>query len=533
MKKRQAYNPYLPLDEYIPDAEPHVFGDRVYVFGSHDREGGYTFCMEDYVVYSAPVDDLKNWRLEGVSYRASQDPGYPRCRYLFAPDVTRGNDGKYYLYYCMGDEYGQKGYTNPVSVAVSDSPAGPYEFLGYVSYSDGSPCMDYVCFDPAVINDDGVIRLYYGTQYDYEEKHDIRVERKYLETECEMFGRSEEEILSHLPEDSIMGAVMLTLEDDMVTVKERPRHIIPWRVQGTGFEEHPFFEGSSIRKAGDRYYFIYSSWLNHELCYAVSQSPDRDFTFGGTIVSNADIGYRGRTEKYKLNMTGTTHGSIECINGQWYVFYHRLTHKSDYSRQDCAEPITIMPDGSIPQVEITSCGLNGGPLSTPGNYPAVIACNITDGHMPWGSNSIYTRPFPNVTSIGSEHFIGEIGETTLIGFKYFDFQHVTKISVTARIETDENRVVYRGPVREDDRGAESDEDSDDACGLLNPGEPGDEPRFEVRISEDGESLGDIYLKDSSSWALSEVTVPAIDGVHPLYLVYHGRMRVQLLSIYLG
>ena len=27
MKKNQIYNPFLPLYEYIPDGEPHVFGD--------------------------------------------------------------------------------------------------------------------------------------------------------------------------------------------------------------------------------------------------------------------------------------------------------------------------------------------------------------------------------------------------------------------------------------------------------------------------------------------------------------------------
>lgn len=58
-------------------------------------------------------------------------------------------------------------------------------------------------------------------------------------------------------------------------------------------------------------------------------------------MSNGDVGYKGRSFENKLNMTGTTHGSIECIDGQWYVFYHRLTHKSDYSRQACAEKIYI------------------------------------------------------------------------------------------------------------------------------------------------------------------------------------------------
>ena len=104
--KKQVYNPFLPLHEYIPDGEPHVFGNRVYHYGSHDKEGGYTFCMQDYVVYSAPVDDLTALKYEGVTYRASQDPNYPKMKYMYAPDVVQGNDGRYYLYYCTTYQQG-------------------------------------------------------------------------------------------------------------------------------------------------------------------------------------------------------------------------------------------------------------------------------------------------------------------------------------------------------------------------------------------------------------------------------------------
>ena len=37
--KNQIFNPFLPLNKYIPDGEPHIFGDRIYLFGSHDKEG--------------------------------------------------------------------------------------------------------------------------------------------------------------------------------------------------------------------------------------------------------------------------------------------------------------------------------------------------------------------------------------------------------------------------------------------------------------------------------------------------------------
>ncbi len=48
-KKKQAYNPYLPSWEYIPDGEPYVFDGRVYIYGSHDYYNGYVFCMGVYV----------------------------------------------------------------------------------------------------------------------------------------------------------------------------------------------------------------------------------------------------------------------------------------------------------------------------------------------------------------------------------------------------------------------------------------------------------------------------------------------------
>ena len=502
-RRKQGVNPFLPLDKYIPDGEPHVFEGRVYLYGSHDREGGHTFCMEDYEVFSAAVEDLTQWRSEGVIYRAEQDPLYGKFPYMYAPDCVRGNDGRYYLYYCMSGEYGQGGYHNPISVAVCDEPAGKFEYLGQVHWKDGQVMRRYVCFDPAVMNDDGVIRLYYGTQYGYEEEPDFLASGR-LQDEVEMFGRSAEEILAY--PDSINGAIMLTLEDDMLTVREEPRHIIPYRVKETDFEGHPFFEASSMRKVGAKYYFIYSSWQNHELCYAVSDFPDKEFRFGGTIVSNGDVGawriavdagaagaaevggaagdaaeasaagvedggvtgiardagaagaaerpafrVERRGERECLNMTGTTHGSILQINGQWYVFYHRLTHKSDYSRQACAERIEISEDGTIRQVEVTSCGLNGGPLAGDGCYPAVICCNLTNGRMPHGCNCIYKEEFPNVTNQGDERFIAEIEDGTLIGYKYWEFEKGTGLAITARIENEKTRVTFNGQARVDER----------------------------------------------------------------------------------
>ena len=61
-------NPYLPRWEYIPDGEPRVFGDRIYVYGSHDRKDSIDFCDYKLKVWSAPamVDgDDGDWRFPG------------------------------------------------------------------------------------------------------------------------------------------------------------------------------------------------------------------------------------------------------------------------------------------------------------------------------------------------------------------------------------------------------------------------------------------------------------------------------------
>ena len=63
---RLSMNPYLPSWEYVPDGEPHVFDGRLYLFGSHDRFNGSFYCENDYVVWSAPLDDLSQWRCEGT-----------------------------------------------------------------------------------------------------------------------------------------------------------------------------------------------------------------------------------------------------------------------------------------------------------------------------------------------------------------------------------------------------------------------------------------------------------------------------------
>lgn len=130
--KKQVFNPFLPPWEYSPDGEPHVFDGRLYLFGSHDSEGGERYCAEgNYVGWSAPVDDLSDWRYEGVIYEARQDPRvHGDFADLYAPDVVRGNDGRYYLYYCSSDsEADIEVKLNGKLLCSRKIPAGEFSFL--------------------------------------------------------------------------------------------------------------------------------------------------------------------------------------------------------------------------------------------------------------------------------------------------------------------------------------------------------------------------------------------------------------------
>ena len=471
----QAFNSYLPSWEYTPDGEPHVYGDRVYVYGSHDRFRGHVFCLNDYVCWSAPVDNLADWRYEGVIFKKTDDPDNPDgegC--LFAPDVTQGPDGQYYLYYVLSNK-------NFVSVAVCDTPAGKYEYLGNVRYADGVRLGerpgDEPQFDPGVLTEGDVTYMYTG--------------------------------FCPPPDTSRSGPMVTVLGRDMLTIVEAPRFIAPSapKAKGTPWEGHEFFEASSIRKFGDTYYFVYSSIVMHELCYATSRHPDRDFTFRGVLVSNCDLHISSYKPAEKPMYYGANnHGGLVRIGEQYYIFYHRHTDGTNYSRQGMAERVRLNADGSIDQVEMTSCGLNGGPLAGKGSYPAYIACNLftsVDSVYTGGSggNGFWMDArFPKITQDGRDGdeepgYIANMTESAVCGFKYFDCRGVTRVGIRVR--------GY-------------------AFGY-----------FAVKTAWDGPELGRIPVRYTSLWTdyAEDIAIP--DGVQAIYLAFHGQGSAQLASFTLA
>lgn len=338
--KRQCFNPYLPSWEYIPDAEPRLFDGRVYIYGSHDRFGSKEYCVNDYVSWSAPEDDLSDWRYEGIIFRKDQTPWNTKNLLYYAPDVVQGTDGKYYLYYSVQN-------SSIASVAVCDTPAGKFEYLGDVHFPDGrvygSNPEDWFLFDPAVLVDnDGKIYLYVGS------------------------GQPSNGNFGH----EIKGLFVMELSSDMLTIIGGPTILLPADFNA---KKPNYWEGPSIRHIGKWYYLVYPATDITGLNYAMSLFPDKGFVHKGPIHSSSDIGLNGRKLMNAAYPMGNSHGGMVCVKEQWYIFDHRRTGETT-NRQPVAERIEIKEDGSISMVESTSCGMNDGPLRGIGTYPAYIAC---------------------------------------------------------------------------------------------------------------------------------------------------------------
>ena len=342
-----THNPILPIDIHIPDSEAHVMPDgQLYIYGSYDDRDD-VYCSSEYHVVSTP--DMENWTIhetaldgDKIEWANNMDyPHYPGIDWrhptpfikkmlddnpagkdafeeqergempslLFAPDCIE-KDGKYYLYFCMNDD--------TEGVAVSDRPEGP--FTDWKQLPVGG-------IDPAIfIDDDGQAYYYWGQLFSHGAK---------------------------LSPD-MMSIDKTTIKDNLVTE-----------------EQHYFHEGSSMRKIGDTYYYVFASIAYGKptsLSYATSKSPLGPFEYRGVIINNEECDPE----------SWNNHGSIEKFGGQWYVFYHRCSGRSQLHRRLCIEKIEVLPDGTIPEVKMTSQG-PGAPFGLGEEISGYQACGVYGG----------------------------------------------------------------------------------------------------------------------------------------------------------
>lgn len=418
-----AANPYLPLWEYIPDGEPYIFEDpdnpgqyRVYVYGSHDLEITM-YCGRNQVVWSAPVDDLRHWRCDGIIFESLNDARGNRlledgkAEVLFAPDVVEkvGADGKktYYLY------PNNQGWGRQSMVAKADRPDGPFTVCNW-DPKDPTRCVGVLGFDPGVfIDGDGRVYGYWG------------------------FGQS-------------WGA---ELDPETMSTVKKGTQPVQDMVSGYKQEgEGRFYEASSIRKIKDKYVFIYSRWSydgewglpgsNATLAYAWSNAPLGPWTYGGTLI---DARGRGTDKEGNplatANPNGNTHGSLCEIGGQWYIFYHRQAGPTGFSRQAMVAPIRVEvvegPDGyvKIDEAEYTSEGFEINGLDPLERHSAGIACHFTGprptetdglGNKYYGSYINPLRPAwdgetdPYDLSVNHNPVVNNTAGS-IVGYKYFNF----------------------------------------------------------------------------------------------------------------
>ena len=416
-------NPYLPLWEHIPDGEPYVFEDpdqpgkqRVYIYGSHDSRIT-DYCGRELVVWSAPVEDLSQWRYDGEILKVDRNAkGEPfdsagTADVLFAPDVTlvtAPNGEKTYYLYPNDQAGGRNGL-----VAKSNRPNGPFQVCNW-SKDDPNKNDGVLAFDPAVfVDDDGRVYGYWGFERSYAAELD--------------------------------PATMATVKPGAKVVED----MVSGRKQPGQFR---FFEASSIRKVKDKYVFIYSRWTkdgefglpetNYTLAYAYSDSPLGPWTYGGTLIDGRglEINEQGDTIA-SGNVSGNTHGSISEINGQWYVFYHRQSGLNEFARQAMVAPITVSVEQgaggkvTISEGEYNSEGFALGGLNPLERHSAGIACWYTGpkvGEHQWPNNIFYGSYV--AASYGTDdkfkapydlrnntNQVVNNTDGSIVGYKYFNF----------------------------------------------------------------------------------------------------------------
>ncbi len=450
----QAQNPYLPLWEHLPDGEPRVFEDpdnpgkyRAYIIGSHDVH--YTeYCGNDVRMWSAPVEDLSQWRDEGPIFSYFIDGQWDT---MFAPDLVEVKDritGKktYYLY------PHSRGWRRVAMVCKGDRPDGPFTPVNISA--DGRTCLpgSLIDFDPSVFIEnitnkkdpdyDKGFRAYvfYGFQHS---------------TACEldqntMYSKREgtELIDPFIPASSRDGKLL-----------DKEGSVYKALYKGQNPLDFNFFEASSIRQVGNKYVMVFSGYSGQEygvgatnsaLRYAFGDSPLGPWRSGGVLVDSRGIVLNEDGSKLMTtNAAHNTHGSLEEINGQWYVFYHRPPRGFGNARQAMVAPVKITWDkkpvakggmvkitGYDPYVkdnewkaiasngdaytgaEVTSEGFQIFGLPPYQYYSAGIACFMTgnqwlqDTHDNWDNH----MDLAGITNKG------------IIGFKYFGFGGLPKDS---------------------------------------------------------------------------------------------------------
>lgn len=443
-------NPYLPLWEHLPDGEPRVFEDpdnpgkyRIYIIGSHDVSYK-AYCGADIHMWSAPVEDLAQWRDEGAIFTYQHNGTWD---IMFAPDLVevREKDGSkiYYLY------PHSRGPHREAMVAKGLRPDGPFEPINLDEKGERTLEGSILGFDPSIY----VEQITDPSDPDFEKGYRAygywgfqRSSAAELDPNTMYSVRPGTEIIPfHMPASFAYG------------IPRHPDAEYPCIYPGEDLGQFNFFEASSIRKVGNKFVAIYSGYSgpeyglqssNSTLRYAYADTPLGPWKIGGVLVDSRapELGPDGSTLQV-TNGGHNTHGSIEEINGQWYVFYHRPPRNFGFARQAVVAPIAVSWDktpvskggkvvmtaydpyskGNSKTVkdskgnqytgaEVTSEGFHVYGLDPYRYYPAGIACYLTNPQLQQDTWDIWDNNAP----------VAGVSDGDVVGFKYFGFGGLSK-----------------------------------------------------------------------------------------------------------
>jgi hypothetical protein len=448
---RGSGNPYLPLWEHLPDGEPRVFEDpdnpgkfRAYIIGSHDLRFN-SYCGPDIRMWSAPVENLSEWRDEGPIFTYNIDGQWD---VMYAPDLVevKKKDGtkEYYLF------PHSRGRNREAMVTKGSRPDGPFTPINLTADGTRTVPGSILGFDPAIYIDyvtdpkdpDYEIGFRAYGFWGFQRSMAAQLDQKTMYS-----VRPGTEIVNYLlPASARYGVI----KDPQGTVYP---NVYPDQDLGT----FNFFEASSIRKVGNKYITVFSGYSgpeygvgssNSTLRYAFADSPLGPWKSGGVLVdSRAPVLNQDGSKIQTTNAGHNTHGSIEQINGQWYVFYHRPPRGFGFARQAVVAPITIQCDEKLVAeggnvvirgydpyakdqiwtakdnqgieykgAEVTSEGFHMFGLDPYQYYSAGFACYLSDVSIQQDSWDVWDNHMP-ITNVKNGH---------IVGFKYFGFGGLVK-----------------------------------------------------------------------------------------------------------
>ena len=285
-------NPVIP--GYFADPTIKKFGDTYYMYATTDGSGAGFGPAQ---VWTSK--DFVNWTLMPMNW--------PDSHWIWAPDVIRHTDGRYYYFYCQ---------PCIIHCGVSETPRGPWKnILGEseaVLVPDRFVTNAITLDGQTFVDDDGSVYLYWGTWGIYKG-----------------FG---------------CGAGKMT--PDLKGFTET--RLIP------NTEAVDFFEAPFVLKRNGIYYFMYSSGSCHDhtyrVQYATSDHPLGPYEYKGCILETNEDG----------TVHGPGHHSILKEGDDYYIVYHR--HDNPHSnrgfhRQLCMDKMEFAADGSIRKVVPTHKGV--------------------------------------------------------------------------------------------------------------------------------------------------------------------------------